>query len=44
MDLESTYHRPVGRSHDIKDWDDPNAIRRALEIVVHSAYHLGEIR
>jgi hypothetical protein len=26
------------------DWDSENAIGGALAIVVHTAYHLGEIR
>jgi hypothetical protein len=43
-DLRETY----GRVHDLlatqDDWDDGATIAGALGIVVHTAYHLGEVR
>ncbi|MDP9373144.1 MAG: DinB family protein [Chloroflexota bacterium] len=30
--------------HDPKTWEDENAIGGAIAVVVHTAYHLGEIR
>jgi hypothetical protein len=42
--LKQTYHRvrEMIQAHD--DWDRENSLGGAMLIVVHTAYHLGEIR
>ena len=42
--LEQTYRRISTMLHGLDSWDDEVSIGGALAIVVHSAYHLGEIR
>ncbi len=42
--LEQTYRRVIGRLRGFNSWDDETIISGALEIAVHTAYHLGEIR
>lgn len=42
--LKTTYRRVESMLRNWKDWDDGRPIGGALAIVVHSAYHLGEIR
>lgn len=41
--LKITYQRISALLHTVDDWDD-DRIGGALAIVVHTAYHLGEIR
>ena len=41
--LQLTYRRIFTLAHSIEDWDD-DRIGGLLAIVVHTAYHLGEIR
>jgi hypothetical protein len=41
--LESTYRRIEGALHENETWDE-NVIGGAMAIIVHTAYHLGEIR
>ena len=36
--------RLVGKMQALKTWDNEDAIGAAMAIVVHTAYHLGEIR
>jgi len=42
--LRQSYQRVLETLRSIEDWNGENAIAGALAIVVHSAYHLGEIR
>jgi hypothetical protein len=42
--LKQTYQRVQAMLRNVKDWDDERPIGGALAIVVHTAYHLGEIR
>jgi hypothetical protein len=42
--LRQTYIRLDKLFHDAENWDDEDTIGAALAIVVHTAYHLGEIR
>lgn len=42
--LRQTYTRLDKLFHDTGNWDDEDTIGAALAIVVHTAYHLGEIR
>ena len=42
--LRETYSRLDMLFHDTKDWDDEDRIGAAMAIVVHTAYHLGEMR
>lgn len=42
--LEQTYRRISSMLHGVDNWDDEIEIGCALSIVVHTAYHLGEIR
>jgi hypothetical protein len=44
MKLRHTYQRVDGLFRNTEDWDDEDKIGAALAIVVHTAYHLGEIR
>jgi hypothetical protein len=41
--LEQAYRRISQLLHDNETWDD-DAIGGAIAIIVHTAYHLGEIR
>ncbi len=42
--LKQTYRRISTMMHNIQDWDDDDRVGGAIAIVVHTAYHLGEIR
>lgn len=42
--LRETYQRITALLHNSETWDDEVIIGGALAIVVHTAYHLGEIR
>lgn len=42
--LKQTYQRVLSMLRGFETWDDETTISGALAIVVHSAYHLGEIR
>lgn len=42
--LKQTYLRIDKELHDIENWNDEDTIGGAMAIIVHSAYHLGEIR
>ena len=42
--LRTTYARLDKLFDDTQNWDDEDTIGAALAIVVHTAYHLGEIR
>lgn len=42
--LKQTYQRISTMMHNIEDWDDDDRVGGAIAIVVHTAYHLGEIR
>jgi hypothetical protein len=42
--LKETYQRILSMLQSIEDWNDEESIGGALAIVVHTAYHLGEIR
>ena len=42
--LKTTYERLSKLFSEIEDWEDNDAIGESMAIVVHTAYHLGEIR
>ncbi len=42
--LKQTYQRVWSLLKEVDDWNDERPIGSALAIVVHTAYHLGEIR
>jgi hypothetical protein len=42
--LKQTYQRISTLVHSIDDWDDEDHVGGIIAIVVHTAYHLGEIR
>jgi hypothetical protein len=42
--LKDTYRRILDRMQDHGSWNDDFSVASALAMVVHSAYHLGEIR
>ncbi len=42
--LKATYQRVLGMLQGIEDWNQERPIGGALAMVVHTAYHLGEIR
>jgi hypothetical protein len=42
--LHQTYQRIVAMMRGLDTWQDERSIGGALAIVVHTAYHLGEIR
>jgi hypothetical protein len=42
--LKQTYQRISTLVHAIDDWDDDDHVGGIIAIVVHTAYHLGEIR
>ncbi|MEW5987413.1 MAG: DinB family protein [Chloroflexota bacterium] len=42
--LKETYQRVFAMMRGFQSWDDETLVGGALAIVVHTAYHLGEIR
>lgn len=42
--LKATYERILSQLKGMEDWNDERPIGGALAMVVHTAYHLGEIR
>ena len=42
--LKDAYDRVTAKLHTIDDWQQNEAIGASMAIVVHTAYHLGEIR
>jgi hypothetical protein len=42
--LRHTYQRLSNLLHSLDNWDDDDRLGGALAIIVHTAYHLGEIR
>ncbi|MEZ4670084.1 MAG: hypothetical protein R3E39_19440 [Anaerolineae bacterium] len=44
QELRSTYQRVKQTLETLDSWDDDRSISGALAIIVHTAYHLGEIR
>jgi len=42
--LKETYQRVLSMLRNIEDWNDERPIGGTMAIVVHTAYHLGEIR
>ena len=42
--LKETYQRVLTMLQNLENWNDERPIGGALAIVVHTAYHLGEIR
>ena len=44
LKLRQEYGRMLATFRDLESWNNENAIGGAMAIVVHSAYHLGEIR
>ena len=42
--LKDTYQRISALVHGIDNWDDDDHVGGIIAIVVHTAYHLGEIR
>ena len=42
--LQRTYQRISTMMHAIDDWNDDDRVGGAIAIIVHTAYHLGEIR
>ena len=44
QDLERAYQQVCALFRDTQDWSDEDTLGGALAVVVHSAYHLGEIR
>ncbi len=42
--LKQTYQRISNMMHAIDDWNDDDRVGGAVAIIVHTAYHLGEIR
>ncbi len=42
--LRDTYHRVIGTMRGFESWDNENKFGNTLAIIVHTAYHLGEIR
>ena len=43
-ELRQTYKRLDTLFHDTENWNDEDTVGAAMAIVVHTAYHLGEIR
>ena len=43
-ELKQTYKRLNTLFHDTENWNDEDTVGAAMAIVVHTAYHLGEIR
>jgi hypothetical protein len=44
LQLKETYTRVLGMLRGMEDWDSENVIGGAMAIIIHTAYHLGEIR
>lgn len=44
QDLRESYNRYLALLHSIEMWDGEDELGGAIIIVVHTAYHLGEIR
>ena len=42
--LQATYQRVRANMEALENWDSDYAVSAAMSIVVHTAYHLGEIR
>lgn len=42
--LKATYHRVLAMLEGMEDWNRERPIGGALALLVHTAYHLGEIR
>ncbi len=42
--LQSSYQRVKATMQTLEEWDDEEAIGAAMSMIVHTAYHLGEIR
>ena len=42
--LRQSYQRMIACLQSLESWDDEDSLEGALAVVVHSAYHLGEIR
>ncbi len=42
--LKNTHARVVAEMRAVSDWDNDDVIGAAMAMLVHSAYHLGEIR
>ena len=42
--LRATYHRVLAMFRNFESWSGENSIGGALAMLVHTAYHLGEIR
>jgi hypothetical protein len=42
--LQQTYQRLSTLLHSIEDWNDDDRVGGAIAVVIHTAYHLGEIR
>lgn len=42
--LKATYDRILGEMQTLTDWNSDNTIGSPLVIIIHTAYHLGEIR
>lgn len=42
--LKQTYQRLSNLLHSIENWDDDDRLGGSLAVIVHTAYHLGEIR
>ena len=43
-ELKATYQRVKGHLEDVENWEGITELSSILGIIVHSAYHLGEIR
>jgi len=43
-ELRQSYQRVVATLDNLETWDDEDSLGGALAVLVHSAYHLGEIR
>ncbi|GAB4109950.1 MAG: hypothetical protein Fur005_08630 [Roseiflexaceae bacterium] len=43
-ELRASYQRALVLIDDTLEWKDANMIGGAIAMIVHSAYHLGEIR
>jgi hypothetical protein len=42
--LKETYAKTATQWREFESWDDEDVLGGALAVVVHTAYHLGEIR
>jgi hypothetical protein len=43
-ELEATYRRVSKELEETEDWNDSTVVGVAMAVLVHSAYHLGEVR